>query len=76
MTAAFSSLTIAATTALVCCHLSYAAAGHRIKERANAVQTLMSYMVIPDITASDINIGTGTNESNELNITQLGGAQR
>ncbi|EAV1720567.1 hypothetical protein F6538_17485, partial [Salmonella enterica] len=50
-----------------------AADGHRIKERANAVLTLMSYMVVPDITASDLNIGTGTNESNELSITQFGG---
>ncbi|HEC8150748.1 TPA: hypothetical protein R4B80_002565 [Salmonella enterica subsp. enterica serovar Mississippi] len=61
------------TAALACCQLSYAADGHRIKERANAVLTLMSYMVVPDITASDLNIGTGTNESNELSITQFGG---
>lgn len=33
----------------------------------------MSFMVVPDITASDLNIGTGTNESNELTITQFGG---
>ncbi|EJU7420740.1 hypothetical protein N5G89_001733 [Salmonella enterica] len=61
------------TAAFACCQLSYAADGHRIKERANAVLTLMSYMVVPDITASDLNIGTGTNESNELSITQFGG---
>lgn len=55
------------------CPLSVAADGSRIKQRANSVLTLMSYMVVPDITASDLNIGTGTNESNELNITQFGG---
>lgn len=47
--------------------------GHRIKKRADAVLTLMSYMVVPDITASDLNIGTGNNEHNSLNITQFGG---
>jgi len=51
----------------------YAADGHRVKQRADAVLTLMSYMVVPDITASDLNIGTGNNESNELTITQFGG---
>lgn len=50
-----------------------AADGHRIKQRADAVLTLMSYMAIPDITASDLNIGTGTGESNELTVTQFGG---
>ncbi|EAX5652768.1 hypothetical protein BBY84_22630 [Salmonella enterica] len=73
MIAAFPSLFLSLTAALACCQLSYAADGHRIKERANAVLTLMSYMVVPDITASDLNIGTGTNESNELSITQFGG---
>ncbi|MEL4013427.1 hypothetical protein AAE045_04610 [Dryocola clanedunensis] len=51
----------------------YAADGERIKHRADAVLTLMSYMVFPDITASDLNIGTGTGETNELTITQFGG---
>jgi hypothetical protein len=51
----------------------HAADGHRVKQRADAVLTLMSYMVVPDITASDLNIGTGNNESNELTITQFGG---
>ncbi|MDR2262537.1 MAG: hypothetical protein LBE93_03650 [Enterobacter asburiae] len=50
-----------------------AADDHRIKQRADAVLTLMSFMVVPDITASDLNIGTGTNENNELTITQFGG---
>ncbi|OOB85262.1 hypothetical protein BZY71_20620 [Leclercia adecarboxylata] len=50
-----------------------AADGHLIKQRADAVLTLMSYMVVPDITASDLNIGTGNNENNSLNITQFGG---
>ncbi|WP_455424632.1 hypothetical protein [Dryocola sp. LX212] len=52
---------------------SFAADGERIKHRADAVLTLMSYMVFPDITASDLNIGTGTGETNELTITQFGG---
>lgn len=50
-----------------------AAGGHTLKQRADAVLTLMSYTVIPDITASDLNIGTGNNETNELAITQFGG---
>ncbi|MEG1211811.1 MAG: hypothetical protein RSE29_11870 [Leclercia sp.] len=51
----------------------YAVDGHRIKQRADAVLTMMSYMAIPDITASDLNIGTGSSESNELTVTQFGG---
>ncbi len=54
-------------------HLSYGAGADRINQRADAVLTLMSYMVVPDITASNLNIGAGTNENNELNITQMGG---
>ncbi|EAB3095561.1 hypothetical protein L2G54_002517 [Salmonella enterica] len=73
MIAVFSSLTAAISAVLIFSHVSYAADGHRITQRANAVLTLMSYMVVPDITASDLNIGAGTNESNELNITQFGG---
>lgn len=73
MIAAFNSLTMSCIAMIVFCQFSHAADGHRIKQRANAVLTLMSYMVVPDITASDLNIGTGTNESNELNITQFGG---
>lgn len=73
MYAAFLSLTLSCIAAITCCQLSYATDGHHIKQRANAVLTLMSYMVVPDITASDLNIGTGTNDSNELNITQFGG---
>lgn len=34
---------------------------------------LMSYTVVPDVTASDLNIGSGTNEKNQLSITQFGG---
>lgn len=73
MNVAFTALTTILTAALAFCHFGYAADGHRIKERADAVLSLMSYMVVPDITASDLNIGTDTNESNELNITQFGG---
>lgn len=58
---------------LACSPESLAADGQRIKQRANAVLTLMSYMVVPDITASDLNIGTGTGETNELTVTQFGG---
>lgn len=51
----------------------FALDGSHLKKRADAVLTLMSYTVVPDITASDLNIGSGNNESNELNITQFGG---
>ena len=37
-----------------------AANGHAIKQRADAVLTLMSYTVVPDVTASDLNIGGAT----------------
>ena len=50
-----------------------AADGHRIKQRADAVLSLMSYMIVPDITASDLNIGSGSDDKSELAITQFGG---
>lgn len=45
----------------------------RAQERANAVIALMTYTVVPDITASDLNIGSGTNQSAALAMTQFGG---
>ncbi|TNV21702.1 hypothetical protein FH968_06335 [Buttiauxella sp. B2] len=53
--------------------LGFAADGNLIRQRANAVLSLMSYTVVPDITASDLNIGGGGNEKNSLSITQFGG---
>lgn len=53
--------------------LSFAADGNKLRQRANAVLSLMSYTVVPDITASDLNIGSGGNEKNSLSITQFGG---
>lgn len=44
-----------------------------VQQRANAVVSLMSYTVVPDITASNLDIGSGTNQSAALTITQLGG---
>lgn len=44
-----------------------------IQQRANAVVSLMSFTVVPDITASNLDIGSGTNEQSALTITQLGG---
>ncbi|MGY3887823.1 hypothetical protein [Aeromonas aquatica] len=44
-----------------------------IQQRANAVVSLMSFTVVPDITASNLDIGSGTNEQAALTITQLGG---
>ncbi|WP_421153937.1 hypothetical protein [Aeromonas dhakensis] len=45
----------------------------RVQQRANAVVSLMTFTVVPDITASNINIGSGTNQSAALNMTQIGG---
>jgi hypothetical protein len=45
-----------------------------VQQRANAVVSLMTFTVVPDITASNINIGSGTNQSAALNMTQVGGA--
>ncbi|MFK3659143.1 hypothetical protein ACI2I2_01305 [Scandinavium sp. NPDC088450] len=60
--------------ALILPEKSFAAPdGSRIRHRANAVLSLMSYTVVPDVTASDLNIGSGSNEKNELDITQFGG---
>lgn len=44
-----------------------------VQRRANAVVSLMSFTVVPDITASNLNIGGGTSEQSALTITQLGG---
>lgn len=52
---------------------SAAVDGSRIKKRADAVLSLMSYTVVPDVTASDLNIGSGANDQNELSLTQFGG---
>lgn len=43
------------------------------QDRANAVLSLMAYTVVPDITASNLDIGSGTNQSAALNMTQIGG---
>ena len=43
------------------------------QERANAVLSLMTFTVVPDITASNLNIGSGTDQSAALNMTQIGG---
>ncbi|WP_434641147.1 hypothetical protein ACMYSK_06440 [Klebsiella sp. I138] len=51
----------------------FALDGSHLKQRADAVLMLMSYTVVPDVTASDLNIGSGTNEQNQLSITQFGG---
>ena len=59
--------------ALLFSPVCFALDGSRLKQRADAVLTLMSYTVVPDITASDLNIGSGNNESHELSITQFGG---
>lgn len=44
-----------------------------VQQRANAVVSLMTFTVVPDITASNINIGSGTNQAAALNMTQVGG---
>ncbi|MGY6039128.1 hypothetical protein [Aeromonas sp. AE23HZ002T15] len=44
-----------------------------VQRRANAVVSLMSYTVVPDITASNLDIGGSTGEQSALTITQLGG---
>ena len=43
------------------------------QDRANAVLSLMTFSVVPDITASNLNIGSGTDQAAALNITQIGG---
>ena len=48
-----------------------AANGHAIKQRADAVLTLMSYTVVPDVTASDLNIGSGSNDKHNLPLPSL-----
>nr|WP_212025483.1 autotransporter domain-containing protein [Citrobacter portucalensis] len=73
MIAAFPGLCLMLIATMVFSPSGYAVDGHRIKQRADAVLTMMSYMAIPDITASDLNIGTGSSESNELTVTQFGG---
>ncbi|MBC6295492.1 hypothetical protein D0Z86_25105, partial [Salmonella enterica subsp. enterica serovar Newport] len=52
---------------------TFSAGGDLIKERANAVLSLMTYTVVPDITASDLNIRNTSNERTALSLTQIGG---
>ena len=73
MIAAMPRLTCLIVAALTFSLDAWAADGHRIKQRADAVMTLMSFMIVPDITASDLNIGSGTDDKSELAITQFGG---
>lgn len=73
MIAAFPGICLLLIATMIFSPSGFAADNPRIKQRADAVLTLMSYMVVPDVTASDLNIGTGSNESNELTITQFGG---
>lgn len=73
MIAAMPRLTCLIIAALTFSLDAWAADGHRIKQRADAVMTLMSFMIVPDITASDLNIGSGTDDKSELAITQFGG---
>lgn len=73
MIAAMPRLTCLIAAALTFSIDAWAADGHRIKQRADAVMTLMSFMIVPDITASDLNIGSGTDDKSELAITQFGG---
>ncbi|WP_416186407.1 hypothetical protein [Kluyvera sichuanensis] len=73
MIAAFPSMFMLLLTSLTFSTALQAADGQRIKQRADAVLTLMSYMIVPDITASDLNIGSGSDDKTELSITQFGG---
>ncbi|MFH7826695.1 hypothetical protein [Kluyvera chengduensis] len=73
MIAAFPGTFLLLLSALTFSATLQAADGHRIKQRADAVLSLMSYMIVPDITASDLNIGSGSDDSTELSITQFGG---
>lgn len=73
MIAAFPSMFMFLLTSLTFSTALQAADGQRIKQRADAVLTLMSYMIVPDITASDLNIGSGSDDKTELSITQFGG---
>ena len=52
---------------------TFSAGGDLIKKRADAVLSLMTYTVVPDITASDLNIRNTSNESTALSLTQIGG---
>ncbi|WPC72047.1 hypothetical protein R5M74_08990 [Aeromonas hydrophila] len=58
---------------LLCSCQAMADDDSRVQQRANAVVSLMTFTVVPDITASNINIGSGTNQSAALNMTQVGG---
>lgn len=72
MIAAFHSIFILLIS-LVISPVLLAADGTRIKQRADAVLSLMSFMIVPDITASDLNIGSGSDDQTKLAITQFGG---
>lgn len=73
MIAAYPGITLLLLASLTFSPDAVAAEGQRIKQRADAVLTLMSFMIVPDITASDLNIGSGSDDKTELSITQFGG---
>jgi hypothetical protein len=73
MTVLCSGIRLLLTAACLPVAFCNAADGSRIKHRADAVLALMSYSVFPDVTASDLNIGSGGGENNELSMTQFGG---
>ncbi len=73
MIVAYPGITLLLLTSLAFSPNTVAAEGQRIKQRADAVLTLMSFMIVPDITASDLNIGSGSDDKTELSITQFGG---
>lgn len=73
MTAVYPGLRLLLLAAWLPASLCLAVDGSRIKHRADAVLALMSYSVFPDVTASDLNIGSGGGEKNNLSMTQFGG---
>jgi hypothetical protein len=73
MTALFSGIRLLLVATCLPVTLCHATDGSRIKHRADAVLALMSYSVFPDVTASDLNIGSGGGENTKLSMTQFGG---
>lgn len=57
-------------------YTSFAADDTPLKSRANAVLSLMSYTVVPDVTASDLNIGADTKEKTRFQLLSLAAVQR
>lgn len=54
----------------LCAPATLTANGHAIKQRIDAVLTLMGYIAVPDMTVSGLDIGSDSNDRHNLAVAQ------